>query len=143
MSTTGGPVASRVAPGRGPGTASAPGPRASAREPGEAAREPCVLLKVGEIVLKGGNRHHFERILQANIRRAVRDLGVGVRLWNRNGVMVLRLTGEHGPGEHGPGEHGPPAGPAAEAAMDRVAGRVSSVMGIARVCRAARVRQGP
>ncbi len=71
-----------------------------------------MLLKVGEIVLKGGNRHHFERILQANIRRAVRDLGVGVRLWNRNGVMVLRLTGEHGPGEHGPGEHGPgqPAG---------------------------------
>ena len=93
-----------------------------------------MLLKVGEIVLKGGNRHHFERIRQANIRRAVRDLGVGVRLWNRNGVMVLRLTGEHGPGEHGP-----PAGPAAEAAMDRVAGRVTSVMGMARVCRAARV----
>ncbi len=64
------------------------------------------MLKVGEIVLKGGNRHHFERILQENIRRAVRDLGVGVRLWNRNGVMVLRLTGQHGPGQHGAGEHG-------------------------------------
>jgi thiamine biosynthesis protein ThiI len=107
-----------------------------------------VVLKLGEIVLKGGNRHHFERILQENIRRAVRELGVGVRLWNRNGVMVLRLTGQHGPGGHGPGEdrpgeHGAAAGPAAEAAMDRVAERVSSVMGIARVCRAARVAKEP
>ncbi|MGI8445859.1 MAG: tRNA uracil 4-sulfurtransferase ThiI, partial [Streptosporangiaceae bacterium] len=34
-------------------------------------------------------------------------------------------------------------GPSAEAAMDRVAGRVSSVMGIARVCRAARVAKDP
>ena len=121
-----------------------PGP---AREPGAAAvreagpgvlSEPCVLLKVGEIVLKGGNRHHFERLLQQNIRRAVRDLGVGVRVWNRNGVMVLRLADQHGPGSHGP-----MAGPPAEAAMDRVAARVSSVMGIARVCRAARVAKDP
>ena len=102
-----------------------------------------MVLKLGEIVLKGGNRHHFERILQENIRRAVRELGVGVRLWNRNGVMVLRLTGQHGPGEQGAGEHGAAAGPAAEAAMDRVAERVSSVMGIARVCRAARVAKEP
>jgi thiamine biosynthesis protein ThiI len=124
----------------GAGTVRDPGPPAPA--------EPCVLVKVGEIVLKGGNRHHFERLLQANIRRAVRDLGVGVRLWNRNGVMVLRLAGDGGPGAHGPGAHrtgahGPAAGPAAEAAMDRVAGRISSVMGIARVCRAARVAKDP
>ena len=118
-------------------------------EPGPVGlSEPCVVLKLGEIVLKGGNRHHFERILQENIHRAVRELGVGVRLWNRNGVMVLRLTGEHGPGEHGAGgqgsgEHGAATGPAAEAAMDRVAERVSSVMGIARVCRAARVAKEP
>ena len=124
------PVASRV-----------PGP---SHGPGEApVSEPCVVLKVGEIVLKGGNRHHFERILRENIRRAVRDLGVGVRLWNRNGVIVLRLTSQHGPGQHGPGPHGPATGPAAEAAMDRVAGRVGSVMGIARVCRAARVPKDP
>jgi thiamine biosynthesis protein ThiI len=95
--------------------------------------EPCVLLKVGEIVLKGGNRHHFERLLQENIRRAVRELDLGVRLWNRNGVMVLRL----------PGPSGSAPGPAAEAAMDRVAERVSSVMGIARVCRAVRVAKDP
>ena len=97
-----------------------------------------MLLKVGEIVLKGGNRHHFERLLQANIRRAVRDLGFGVRLWNRNGVMVLRLTSDCGPSPDGP-----VTGLSAEAAMDRVAERVSSVMGIARVCRATRVAKDP
>jgi thiamine biosynthesis protein ThiI len=110
--------------------------------------EPCVLLKVGEIVLKGGNRHHFERILQENIRRAIRGLDLGVRLWSRNGVMVLRLSGQPGPGQPGPGqpgsgEQGPATGPAAEAAMDRVAERVGSVMGIARVCRAVQVPKDP
>jgi thiamine biosynthesis protein ThiI len=97
------------------------------------AHEPCVLLKLGEIVLKGGNRHHFERMLQVNIRRALRDTGIGVRLWQRNGVVVLRLTGEDGP----------TTGPAAEAAADKVAERVRSVMGIARVCRAVRVAKDP
>jgi tRNA uracil 4-sulfurtransferase len=123
-----------------PGDVTAPAPEggAAAREPGDAPDpgraglpEPCVLLKVGEIVLKGGNRHHFERLLQENIRRAVRELDLGVRLWSRNGVMVLRLPGRPG------------SGPAAEAAMDRVAERVSSVMGVARVCRAVRVAKDP
>ena len=91
--------------------------------------EPCVLLKVGEIVLKGGNRQYFARMLQANLRRALRDVGAGVRLWNRNGVILIRLTADHG--------H--LTGPAAEAAMDKVAERVRDVMGIARVCRAVRV----
>ncbi len=123
---------------RAPGPVREPG-AATVGEPAHAAlAEPCVLLKVGEIVLKGGNRHHFERILQGNIRRAVRDLGVGVRLGNRSGIMVLRLTSQPGSGQPGPA-----AGPAAEAAMDRVAERVSSVMGIARVCRAARVAKDP
>ena len=100
--------------------------------------EPCVLLKMGEIVLKGGNRRHFERILLANIRRAVQDTGIAVRLGQRSGVIVLRLAAGPGP------VTGPPAvtGRAAEAAIDRVAERVSSVMGIARVCRAVRVPQG-
>ena len=53
--------------------------------------EPCVLLKLGEIVLKGKNRQQFERMLHENIRRAVRDLGV--QLWQREGVIVLRVTG--------------------------------------------------
>ena len=51
--------------------------------------EPCVLLKLGEIVLKGKNRQQFERLLQNNIRLAVADLGVDVRLWQRDGVIVL------------------------------------------------------
>ena len=37
------------------------------------AGEPCVLLKLGEVVLKGRNRHQFERLLQLNIRAAARD----------------------------------------------------------------------
>ena len=84
---------------------------ATVREAGPAALpEPCVLLKVGEIVLKGGNRHHFERLLQENIRRAVRDLGVGVHVWNRNGVMVLRLSASTGPASRGPAAAGPRPG---------------------------------
>ena len=51
--------------------------------------EPCVLLKLGEIVLKGKNRQQFERLLQNNIRLAVADLGIGLRLWQRDGVIVL------------------------------------------------------
>ena len=98
-----------------------------------------MLLKVGEIVLKGGNRYHFERLLRENVRRAVRDLGPGLRLWSRNGVMALRLAGQPGPGQPGSS----PPGPAAGAAMDAAAERVSSVMGIARVCRGMRVPKDP
>ena len=89
--------------------------------------EPCVLLKLGEIVLKGGNRQQFERMLQANIRRAVRPLGFDVRIWQRDGVLVLRV----------------PPGPQAGQAADRLAGLMSEVMGVARVCRAVRVAKEP
>jgi tRNA uracil 4-sulfurtransferase len=62
--------------------------------PGRATvpREPCVLLKLGEIVLKGKNRQQFERLLQDNIRRAVRDLGIPLQLWQRDGVIVLTVA---------------------------------------------------
>jgi thiamine biosynthesis protein ThiI len=89
--------------------------------------EPCVLLKLGEIVLKGRNRQHFERLLHDNIRRAVRDLGVDVRVWQREGVIVLRVAGAEA------------GGVMAEAAVDMVAERMRYVMGLARVCRAVRV----
>ena len=47
-------------------------PRSPAQDrPGE----PCVLLKLGEIVLKGRNRQQFERILHGNIRAALREIG--------------------------------------------------------------------
>jgi tRNA uracil 4-sulfurtransferase len=96
----------------------------------EGLPEPCVLLKLGEIVLKGNNRQHFERLLQDNIRRAARDLGIPIRIWQRDGVIVLR-----------PAE-GVAAGPA-EAAADLLAARMRDVMGLSRVCRAVRVAKDP
>ncbi len=106
---------------------------ASAAEPGVAGRqpEPCVLLKLGEIVLKGRNRQQFERLLHDNIRRATRDTGVELRVWQRDGVIVLRIAGADAGGD------------AAEAAVGVVADRMSRVMGVARVCRAVRVAKDP
>lgn len=93
--------------------------------------EPCVLLKLGEIVLKGKNRKRFERILHENIRRPVRDLGIPIQIWQRDGVIVLRIVG---------GESG---GATMEAAADLLAERMRNVMGLARVCRAVRVAKDP
>jgi tRNA uracil 4-sulfurtransferase len=91
--------------------------------------EPCVLLKLGEIVLKGANRQQFERLLNANIRRAMEDTGVSVRIWHRYGVILLRAAG----------------GGDAEvaAAADKIAERARDIMGVARVCRAVRVAKEP
>ena len=93
--------------------------------------EPCVLLKLGEIVLKGRNRQQFERLLHDNIRRAVRDLGIEVRVWQRDGVIVVRVAGAEA------------GGLVAETAVDLVAERMTHVMGLARVCRAVRVAKEP
>ena len=93
-----------------------------------ALHEPCVLLKLGEIVLKGRNRQQFERLLHENIRRAVHDLDVRVQLWQREGVIVLRVTD---------------AGEAAAEAADLLAERMRNVMGLSRVCRAVRVDKDP
>jgi thiamine biosynthesis protein ThiI len=113
--------------------------------------EPCVLLKLGEIVLKGKNRQQFERLLQDNIKRAVRDLGIPLQLRQREGVIVLTLAGATAPGATTPGSTTPGSttsaggvdGAAAEAAVDLIADRMSTVMGIARVCRAVRVAKDP
>ncbi len=91
-----------------------------------------MLLKLGEIVLKGRNRHQFERILQDNIRAAVRDLGVPVELRQREGVILLRVAD----GE----QRGEPGWTQAAAA---IAGRVRDVPGIARVCQPLRVVKTP
>ena len=90
--------------------------------------EPCVLLKLGEVVLKGGNRQQFERMLQANIRRAIADIGE-VRLWQRDGVIVIRAAQD--------------GAAAAAPTADRIAERARDIMGIARVCRAVRVAKDP
>jgi len=102
--------------------------------------EPCVLLKLGEIVLKGKNRQRFERLLHDNIRRAVRDLGIPLRLWQRDGVIVLTVPA----GPLARGDDSNVAEPmTAEAAIGRIAERMSTVMGIARICRAVRVAKDP
>ena len=88
-----------------------------------------MLLKLGEVVLKGGNRYQFERMLQANIRRAIADASGQVRLWQRDGVIVIRVAPDS------------EAAPALTA--DRIAERARDVMGIARVCRAVRVAKDP
>jgi tRNA uracil 4-sulfurtransferase len=97
----------------------------------DSAGEPCVLLKLGEIVLKGRNRQQFERLLEGNIRAAVRDTGVPVELLRREGVVVLRVPGQ----ERTQAEHA--------AAVGQVAERVADVPGIVRVCLAMRVPKTP
>jgi tRNA uracil 4-sulfurtransferase len=89
-----------------------------------------VLLKLGEIVLKGRNRQQFEKLLQNNIRLAVGDLGIGLRLWQRDGVIVLSPVLDD-------------AGQAAELAADQIAERMLTVMGVVRVCRASRISKDP
>ena len=51
-----------------------------------------MLLKLGEIVLKGRNRQQFERILQGNIRAALRETGLPVDMRQREGVILLRVA---------------------------------------------------
>jgi len=94
--------------------------------------EPCVLLKLGEIVLKGRNRQQFERLLQNNIRLAAADLGIGIRLWQRDGVIVLNPVAADDP------KQDPEA---AQVAADLIAERMLNVMGVVRVCRAVRVEK--
>ena len=90
--------------------------------------EPCVLVKLGEIVLKGRNRQQFEHLLQANIRGAVRNLGFPVRLWQREGVILLRIEGD----------------PKARLQnAQTLADRVRDVPGLVRVCPAFRVAKDP
>ena len=134
-------------------------PVAAARTENLAAvGEPCVLLKLGEIFLKGKNRQQFVRMQQANVRAAVRHTGVPVDLTVREGVLVLRLARGDSHSGSQPADASESASTsepatrktadgmtAAEqaAAMDRVAARAADVPGIVRVCRALRVDKTP
>ncbi|GAA3985751.1 tRNA 4-thiouridine(8) synthase ThiI [Actinomadura viridis] len=51
--------------------------------------EPCVLLKLGEVVLKGRNRELFEKRLARNVQSAVRPIA-RVDVIRRHGVMIVR-----------------------------------------------------
>ena len=94
--------------------------------------EPCVLLKLGEIVLKGRNRQQFERILHGNIRAALRDTGIPVDMRQREGVILLRVAD---------GESRGPDGWAA--AAGQIAERVRDVPGIVTVAQPLRVAKTP
>ena len=108
----------------------APAGQGPAAQPGP--HEPCVLLKLGEIVLKGGNRRQFEQLLQANIRRTMDDAGLAVRVWQRYGVIMLRAP-----------EHAAASAAEADAVADKIAERARDIMGVAKVCRAIRVAKEP
>jgi tRNA uracil 4-sulfurtransferase len=93
--------------------------------------EPCVLLKLGEVVLKGRNRQQFERMQQRNIKAAVKDTGLPTEVLHREGVVLVRVPTEG----RTAAEHA--------AAVEKVAQRTADVPGIVRVCRAFRVAKTP
>lgn len=92
-----------------------------ASAPGEAIGEPCLLLKLGEVVLKGRNRDQFEKRLRDNIRSAARDVPGEITMWRREGVIAVRTTGD----------------------TDALAERLRDVMGLVWVHRTRRVRKDP
>ncbi|SFP01199.1 thiamine biosynthesis protein ThiI [Amycolatopsis arida] len=51
--------------------------------------QPCVLLKYGELALKGRNRGRFERHLLRNLEHAVSTDAAPARVWRREGVLVV------------------------------------------------------
>jgi tRNA uracil 4-sulfurtransferase len=93
--------------------------------------EPCVLLKLGEVVLKGRNRQQFERMQQRNIKAAVKDTGLPTEVLHREGVVLVRVPTD-----------GRTAADHAQA-VEKVAQRTADVPGIVRVCRAWRVAKTP
>lgn len=105
-----------------------------ADQPTPAPPEPCVLLKLGEIVLKGRNRQQFEKLLHINIRGAVKDMKISLRVWQREGVILLRI-------EDDPGGAGTQA--EREAKVRALAERMRDIPGIVRVCPALRVAKNP
>src|SRR5579859_5372395 len=106
------------------------GPPVAPEPPGE----PCVLLKLGEIVLKGRNRQQFEHILHGNIRAAARDTGVPVEIRQREGVVLLRIT-EQDADQRGAAGRAQAAG--------TIAARMRDVPGIVTVCQPLRVAKTP
>ena len=107
-------------------------PRPAEASPPAGRDEPCVLLKLGEIVLKGRNRHQFERILHGNIRAALAVLDLPVDMRQREGVIMLRVADGEQRGADGWAQ-----------AAARIAERVRDVPGIVTVCQPLRVAKTP
>jgi len=85
----------------------------------ESTRAPVVLVRYGEVGLKGDNRAWFEQRLADNLRRAAAHLGP-YRIRNLRGRLVLAA-------DHVPTEKGDPWAVAEQAAG--VAARVFGVVG--------------
>jgi tRNA uracil 4-sulfurtransferase len=90
--------------------------------------EPCVLLKLGEIVLKGRNRHQFDQLLQANIRRALAESDTPVTLRQRDGVILIQVADAGARDEH---------------TVSQIAARMRDIPGIVRVCQPLRLPKTP
>lgn len=91
------------------------------------ASQPCVLLKHGELAIKGRNRGIFERHLLRNLERAIDEVDPRSRIERRSGVLVL-------------------TSPGADKAPDRQAAlinRAREVMGISVVQPGVRVSKDP
>lgn len=82
---------------------------------------PCLLLKLGEVVLKGRNRDQFEKRLRDNIRSAARNVPGEITIWRREGVIAVQTTGD----------------------TDALAERLRDVMGLVWVHRTRRVAKDP
>ncbi|RFU37523.1 tRNA 4-thiouridine(8) synthase ThiI [Actinomadura logoneensis] len=95
-------------------------PSVAVREQSPVDGEPCALLKLGEVVLKGKNRELFEKRLADNVRAAVRPIAK-VDVIRRHGVFIVRTKDAH------------------VELVDRLVQRISDVMGIVWVHRAWRV----
>lgn len=55
--------------------------------------EMAVLIRYGEVALKGGNRHHFERILMRRIKEKVSDL-MKPDIKSKGGLLIMDITKE-------------------------------------------------
>ena len=55
--------------------------------------EMAVLIRYGEVALKGGNRHHFERILMRRIKEKVSDL-MDPDIKSEGGLLIVDITKE-------------------------------------------------
>lgn len=55
--------------------------------------EMAVLIRYGEVALKGGNRHHFERILMRRIKEKVSGL-TDPDIKSKGGLLIMDITKE-------------------------------------------------
>lgn len=55
--------------------------------------EMAVLIRYGEVALKGGNRHHFERILMRRIKEKVSNL-MDPDIKSKGGLLIMDITKE-------------------------------------------------